>query len=86
MDTTVELKERVLTTVLEAARSVFRQDLAADLDPIAAGFDSVSCIELAGRLEEELVVDCTLDDIFDAVSFAALADVLVQRIDADGGR
>jgi acyl carrier protein len=80
MDVTVELKERVLTSVLDAARTVFGQELTADADPIAAGFDSIAARQLAADLEEELAVDCTLEDVFDALSFAGLADVLVQRI------
>lgn len=81
MDVTVELKERVLTSVLATARSVFGRELAADVDPIAAGFDSIAALQLAAVLEEELGVDCTLEDVFDASSFAALAGVLAQRID-----
>lgn len=82
MDVTVELKERVLTSVLDAAGTVFGQELTADADPIAAGFDSIAALQLAAALEEELGVPCSLEDVFDAPSFAALADVLAQRIDA----
>lgn len=83
MDATVELRERVLASVLDTARSVFGRELAADADPIGAGFDSIASLQLAAILEEQLGVDCTLEDVFDATSFAALADVLAQRIDAD---
>lgn len=82
MDMTVELRERVLTSVLDTARSIFGQELTADADPIGAGFDSITSLQLAATLEEELGVDCTLEDVFDASSFAALADLLTQRIDA----
>jgi acyl carrier protein len=82
---TPDLKVRVLTAVLTAARQAFRQDVDADLDPIAAGFDSISAMELAAVLDQELGVDCTLEDVFDAPSLGALADVLVQRIEAAGG-
>lgn len=84
--TTVDLKVRVLTAVLDAARQAFRRDVDETLDPIAAGFDSISAMELAGVLEENLGVDCTIEDVFDATSLAALADILVQRIDAAYGR
>ena len=86
MDTsaTVDLKARVLEAVLDAGRQAFRQDVDETLDPIAAGFDSISAMELASVLEERLGVDCTLEDVFDATSLAVLADVLVQRIDAGG--
>lgn len=86
MDATVELKERVLASVLDAARNVFGQELTADADPIAAGFDSIAALQLSGDLEEELAVDCTLDDVLDALSFAGLADVLVQRISSSEDR
>jgi acyl carrier protein len=82
MDVTVKLKERVLASVLAKARSVIGRDLAADADPIAAGFDSIASLQLAAGLEEELGVGCTLEDVFDALSFSALADVLTRRIDA----
>jgi acyl carrier protein len=81
---TPDLKVRVLAAVLAAAGQAFQQDVAADLDPIAAGFDSISAMELAAVLDQELGVDCTLEDVFDAPSLGALADVLVQRIDASG--
>lgn len=88
MDTsaTVDLKVRVLAAVLDAARQAFRQEVDETLDPIAAGFDSISAMELASVLEERLGVDCTLEDVFDATSLGVLADVLVRRIDAGGGR
>lgn len=88
MDTsaTVDLKARVLATVLDAGRQAFRQDVDETLDPIAAGVDSISAMELASVLEERLGVDCTLEDVFDATSLAVLADVLVRRVDAGGGR
>jgi acyl carrier protein len=82
MDAMVELRERILTSILDTARSVSGQELVADADPVAAGFDSIESLQLAAVLEEELGVDCTLEDVFDAPSFAALADVLVQRIDS----
>ncbi|MEO6701178.1 MAG: acyl carrier protein [Jatrophihabitantaceae bacterium] len=84
--TTVDLKVRVLAAVLAAGRQAFRQEVDETLDPIAAGFDSISAMELAAVLEEKLGVDCTLEDVFDATSLAALADVLVRRIDVGGGR
>lgn len=86
MDVTVQLKERVLTSVLDAARGVSGQELAANADPIAAGFDSIAALQLAAGLEEELGVDCTLEDVFDAPTFGALADVLTQRIDTTTDR
>ncbi|GIM88041.1 acyl carrier protein [Salinispora arenicola] len=82
MDVTVELREHVLTSVLDTAHSVFGQELAAEIDPITAGFDSIASLQLASVLEEELGVDCTLEDVFDASSFAGLADTLAERIDA----
>jgi acyl carrier protein len=82
MDAVVELRERILASILDTARSVSGQELAADTDPVAAGFDSIESLQLAAVLEEKLGVDCTLEDVFDALSFAALADVLVQRIDS----
>jgi acyl carrier protein len=82
MDVTTELRQRVLTSVLDRARGVSGTEQAADADPIRAGFDSIASLRLAAALEDELGVDCSLEDVFDAQSFGALADVLVQRIDA----
>jgi acyl carrier protein len=81
MDVTVELKERVLGAVLDTASGVVGRELVADADPIAAGFDSIASLQLAAVLEEELGVECTLEDVLDAPSFTALADVLAQRVD-----
>ncbi|MBR7834252.1 acyl carrier protein [Actinospica durhamensis] len=81
MDVTASLKERVLAEVLVTARGVIGQELAADADPIASGFDSIASLQLAAALEEGLGLVCTLEDVFDALSFSALADVLAQRID-----
>lgn len=38
MDVTVQLEERVFSSVLDAAHSVVGQESAADRDPIVAGF------------------------------------------------
>jgi acyl carrier protein len=84
--TTVDLRVRVLAVVLDASRQAFRQDVDETLDPIAAGIDSISAMELSSVVEERLGVDCTLEDVFDAPSLAALTDVLVRRLDAGGGR
>lgn len=84
ISTSDDLRNQVLEAVLDAGRQAFRQDVTEDLDPIAAGIDSISAMELAGMLEEKLGVDCTLEDIFDATSLGALADLLVRRIDAGG--
>lgn len=86
MDVTSEFKQHVLTSVLASARSVFGRELGADVDPIAAGFDSIAALQLAAALEEGLGVSCSLEDVFDAPSFAALADLLVQRIETASGR
>jgi acyl carrier protein len=84
--TTDELRVHVLTEVLDAGERAFHQAVDQTLDPIAAGFDSISAMELAALLEEKLGVDCTLEDVFDASSLGALADLLVSRIEAGGGR
>lgn len=86
MDVTVQLKDRVLAEVLVKARGVIGQELVADADPIASGFDSIASLQLAAGLEEELGVVCTLEDVFDALSFSALADLLTQRIDTASDR
>lgn len=84
--TTDELRPRVLTEVLDAGEQVSHRAVDQTLDPIAAGFDSISAMELAALLEEKLGVDCTLEDVFDATSLGTLADLLVDRIEAGGGR
>jgi acyl carrier protein len=71
----------VLEVVLVAAGEVAdRPDLDENLDPVAAGFDSVAIMELAARLEDELDVDCTLEDVFESASLAALAGLLARRL------
>jgi acyl carrier protein len=71
----------VLAAVLAAAGQVAAlPEVDETLDPVAAGFDSVAIMELAARLEDELGVDCTLEDVFDSASLAALADLLTRRL------
>ncbi|WP_284747929.1 acyl carrier protein [Amycolatopsis sp. RTGN1] len=77
----VELKERVSTAVLVKARAVIGQDVTVDADPMTVGFDSIASLQLAAALEEDLGIECTSEDVFDAPSFGALADVLVQRLE-----
>lgn len=86
MDVTVKLKEQVLASILAKARGLIGRESAADTDPIAVGLDSIASLQLAAGLEEELGVECTLEDIFDALSFSGLAEVLTRRIDAASGR
>ena len=69
------------TTVLELAGAVSHRELAGHQDPVSAGFDSIAIIELAMRLEERLGVVCSIEDVFDAPSFAALGEELACRID-----
>ncbi|MFI9811252.1 acyl carrier protein [Saccharothrix variisporea] len=81
-----DLADRVLASVLAAARQAFRTDVDPTLDPIEAGFDSIAAMGMAGTLEQELGVECAIEDVFDTTSLAELADLLVQRIDAAGSR
>ncbi|MEV5606250.1 acyl carrier protein [Streptomyces sp. NPDC052299] len=88
MDATTanDLASKVLATVITAVRRVYSGEVDENLDLIAAGFDSLSSMELTTILEQELGVDCTLADIFDTTSLAELADLLVQRINEAGNR
>jgi acyl carrier protein len=88
MDTTTsgELAQRVLASVLATARDAHGKDVDETLDPIAAGFDSISAIKMASELEEELGVDCTLEDIFDTTSLGELATLLAKRVEAASDR
>jgi acyl carrier protein len=71
----------VLRAVLAAAGEVAGlAEVDETLDPVAAGFDSVSIMELAARLEDELGVDCTLEDVFESASLAELAGLLTRRL------
>ena len=81
-----DVAERTRGLVLGLAREVSQEQVSEDMDPVAAGFDSIAAMELAMRLEEELGVDCTLEDVFDAASFAELTATLVRRIDEVGHR
>ncbi len=83
---TNDVAERTKETVLDVAREISREDVSEDLDPITAGFDSISTMELATRLEEELGVDCTIEDVFETGSLAELAQTLAERIDRASGR
>ncbi|MEE4541308.1 acyl carrier protein [Streptomyces sp. V4-01] len=84
--TSSNLSGRVLAAVLAAARQAHGEEVDASVDPIAAGFDSISAVQMATVLEEEFDVECTIVDIFDTTSLGELADLLVQRIDAASGR
>ncbi|MFL6138294.1 MAG: acyl carrier protein [Frankiaceae bacterium] len=83
---TIDLAEQTLGTVLDIARQVAQGQVDEGMDPITAGFDSIATMELAMRLEEELGVDCTLEDVLDSPSFGELARTLVRRLDAAGSR
>nr|WP_202533263.1 acyl carrier protein [Streptomyces sp. SID4923] len=81
-----DLSSKVLATVITAVQRVYSGEVDENLDLIAAGFDSLSSMELTTILEQELGVDCTLADIFDTTSLVELADLLVQRINEAGNR
>ena len=81
-----DLSERTTETVLVLAREVSQDEIAADMDPINAGFDSIATMELAARLEEELGVECSFEDVLDAPSFGDLARTLTRRLDSAGSR
>ena len=51
----------------------------ASTDLIASGFDSLASLELCTRIEDELMVPCTLDDVFEARTLTDLAAVLAAR-------
>jgi acyl carrier protein len=72
------------TTVFELAGEVARTTVAGHQHPVSAGFDSIAVIELAVRLEESLGVVCTIEDVFDAPSFDALAAELTTRVERAG--
>jgi acyl carrier protein len=84
--TSSNLSRQVLAAVLAAARQAHGEDVDEHVDPIAAGFDSISAVQMANVLEEELHVECTIVDVFDTTSLGELAELLVQRIDAASGR
>jgi acyl carrier protein len=83
---TDDVTERTKDTVLALAREITQEDMTEDFDPVSAGLDSIATMELAARLEEELGVPCTIEDVFDTPSLAALARSLAQRIDEAGVR
>jgi acyl carrier protein len=78
--------EHTMTTLLALAGEITRETITEDLDLLAAGLDSIGAMELAARLEEELGVLCTIEDVFDAPSLVDLARALTERIDVAGGR
>ena len=83
---TADLSERTRDAVLGIARQISQEPVGEDQDPITAGFDSIATMELAARLEEELGVDCSFEDVLDASSFGDLARTLIRRLDAAGSR
>jgi acyl carrier protein len=83
---TEDVAERTKHTVLALASEITREEMTEDLDPVTAGFDSIATMELAARIEEELGIPCTIEDVFDSTSLAELARSLALRIDAAGVR
>jgi acyl carrier protein len=81
-----ELTDRTRDTVLALAREITQEEMTEDVDPLSAGLDSIATMELAARIEEELGIPCTIEDVFDTPSFAALAQSLAQRIEEAGVR
>jgi len=78
---TDDVTRSTTSTVLELAGTVSQRELTGQQDPLSAGFDSIAIIELAMRLEERLGIVCSVEDVFDAPSFAALGEELAGRLD-----
>jgi acyl carrier protein len=78
---TDDVTRSTTSAVLELASTVSQRELAGHEDPVSAGFDSIAIIELAMRLENRLGVVCSIEDVFDAPSFAALGAELACRLD-----
>ncbi len=81
MTTNHHLADRTRDVVLSVAREISSHEVNEDLDLISAGFDSIATMELASRLEDELGVPCTIEDVFETRSLAELAQTLAHRVD-----
>ena len=81
-----DVLERTKTKVVALAREIAEKDLDENLDPLSAGLDSIATMELAVRIEEELGVPCSIEDVFDTPSLATLARSLAERIEQAGVR
>jgi acyl carrier protein len=81
-----DVTERTRDTVMALAREITQEEMTEDLDPVSAGLDSIGTMELAARIEEELGVPCSIEEVFDTPSLAELARSLAQRIEEAGVR
>jgi acyl carrier protein len=83
---TDDVAERTKDTVLAIAREITQEEMDEEFDPVSAGLDSIATMELAARIEEELGVPCTIEDVFETPSLAELARSLAERIEEAGVR
>jgi acyl carrier protein len=83
---TDDITTRMTSAVLNIARAITQQEVDENLDPLSAGLDSIATMELAARIEEELGVPCSIEEVFETPSLAALGRTLADRADQAGVR
>jgi acyl carrier protein len=83
---TDDITTRMTSAVLNIARTITQQEVDENLDPLSAGLDSIATMELAARIEEELGVPCSIEEVFETPSLAALGRPLADRADQAGVR
>ncbi|MEO7268833.1 MAG: acyl carrier protein [Knoellia sp.] len=81
MITTDELTDRLARIVHEITAT----PVTPETDLLDAGLDSLACVELTYRVEQELGVACSLEDILGCETVADLARNLGSRLDPGEG-
>ena len=70
---------QVLIHLLQMAEDIQAVPLSLDTNLVEAGFDSLASLELATRIEDELAVPCTIDDILDTPTLRGLGALVTAR-------
>lgn len=81
MITTDELTDRLAGIVHEITAA----PVTPETDLLDAGLDSLACVELTYRVEQELGLPCSLEDVLGCATVADLARTLGSRVTPDEG-
>lgn len=76
---TPEVETTVLSDLVTLAQGIHSGVVTPTTPMIDLGFDSLASLELAIRVEDELDIACTLEDVLDAVDLNELAAILLAR-------
>lgn len=71
--------DEVLESLISIARQIVPGDVTAESDLMAMGLDSLGSLELSVSAQDDLGLDCSMDDVFSARSLGELAELLRTR-------